>query len=78
MELRIYGMTNAGSYGSSYGGPMTPTRFSAILKPNEKYGYEELHLFLGGGLTTIIGPIEAVQLLHLAEDLRKLANTMER
>jgi len=77
MELRIYSMTNAGSHGSSFGGPMVPTRFSAILKPNEKFGYEELHLFLGGGLTTIIGPIEPDQLLHLAEELRELANTMK-
>lgn len=35
MELRIYGINNAGSHGSSYGGPSVPIRLSAVLMPNE-------------------------------------------
>jgi len=78
MELRIYGMNNAGSHGSSYGGPSVPIRLSAVLMPNENYGYDELHLLLGNELRTIIGPVGSDQLRTLADELRELADTMQQ
>ncbi len=78
MEIRIYGMTNAGSYGSSLGGPMVLIRFSAFLTKHEKYGYDELHLFLGDGADIIVAPIEADQLRGLAQQLYDLAEEITR
>lgn len=77
VELKIYGQTNTGSHGSSYGGPMVPIRISAILLPNENYVYDELHLLLGNELRAIIGPVSSEQLRTLADELKELAGTIQ-